>query len=368
MTPPAVSRRDRAPATGWRIERRLDVGKLSEAIALPLALLVALIASSLLILITGVGITDGLSALWNGAFGSRRAVFETLVQATPLIFTGLAAAVAFRARLWNIGGEGQFFAGAMGTFWVAHTFSGLPTPVMIPAVLLGAGLAGAAWAAIAGYLKARYGTNEIITTVMLNFTILLIVSYLLGGPWRAPDTFYYQTVRIPKASWLPRFFSDSRLHWGFVIALAVGILVYILVERTSLGFELRGLGINRNAAVLKGISVGETTLIVMAISGAIAGLAGASEVAGIHHRLQVDISSGYGFTGIIIALIGRLNPFGVVAAAIGFGALVNGSTAMQISTGIPAALVDVIQGLSLVSVLVAAVAVRYRIRSPQRRG
>lgn len=364
MTVPTATEGRKVPTARWRIEKRLYVSRRDEAVSLLIAILAAVIATSLLILITGVGIIDGLSALMKGAFGSRHAVLETLVQATPLIFTGLAAAIAFRARVWNIGGEGQFFAGAMGAFWVAETFSGLPPALMIPAILTGAAITAGAWGSIAGVLKARYGTNEIITTVMLNFIILLILSYLLGGRWRAPDTYYYQTVRMPVASNLPRFVSDSRLHWGFVLAIAVAVLAHILIEKTPLGFEIRGLGINKDAAEFKGISVARTTIIVMAISGAIAGLGGASEVAGIYHRLQLDISPGFGFTGIIIALLGRLTPLGVVIAAIAFGALVNGSTAMQILTGIPAALVDVIQGITLIFVLIAAVAVRYRIRGP----
>ena len=357
----ATARRHRK-TSGWRIEKRLHVSNWDEALALGAAIVAAIVVSSLLILVTGVSITDGLSALVKGAVGSRHAAFETLVQATPLIFTGLAAAVAFRARIWNIGGEGQFFAGAMGTFWVANTFSGLPAVILLPASLLGAMVAGAAWGSIAGYLKAKYATNEIIVTVMLNFVILLVLSYLLSEPWRAPDTFYYQTVHLPAAANLPRFITGSRLHWGFVLALVVAALVYVILDKTSLGFEIRGLGINRDAATFKGINVARTTIIVMAISGAVAGLAGFSEVAGIHHRLQLDISAGYGFTGIIVALLGRLHPAGVVIAAIAFGALVNGSTNMQIATGIPAALVDVIQGVTLVFVLIAAVAVRYKVR------
>ncbi len=346
----------------WRLERKLHVTKTREALALLGAIFAAIVVSSVLILLTGVGIAEGLNALVQGAVGSQRATLETLVQATPLIFTGLAAAVAFRARLWNIGGEGQFFAGAMGTFWVAHTFGGLPAVLLIPASLLGAAALGAAWGGIAGFLRARYETNEILVTVMLNFISILILSYLLSDLWRDPDTYYYHSEHISDSAFLPRLVGNNRLHWGFVIALVVVVIVQLLLTKTPLGFEIRALGINRNAANYKGISIPVTTVTVMAISGALAGLAGFSEIAGIHHRLQLDISGGYGFTGIIIALLGRLHPFGVVVAAIGFGALVNGSTNMQIATGIPAALVQVIQGLALVFVLVTAVAVRYRIR------
>jgi simple sugar transport system permease protein len=171
---------------------------------------------------------------------------------------------------------------------------------------------------------------------------------------------------MPESSWLPRFLADSRLHWGFGIAIIAAIAVYILIWKTPLGFEIRGLGINAVAARFKGISVARTIIVVMLISGALAGIAGAGEVGGIHHRLQLDISIGYGFTGIIIALIGRLHPAGVVAAAIAFGALINGATFMQITTGTPSALVDVIQGLVLITVLIGAVVVRYRLRRLSR--
>lgn len=351
------------PSSNWRFEKRLHVGWKSEAVALVVAILVAVGISSLLIMVAETGVWDAYKALITGAVGSRRSILESLVQATPLILTGLAAAVAFRARVWNIGGEGQFFAGAMGAWWIADLAGeSLPQLIIIPLMIICGALAGAFWGGIAGFLKARYGTNEIIVTVMMNFIILFILSWLLGGPWRSPDTFYFQTVKMAEVTWLPKFFADSRLHWGFAIAILAAILVYVLEWKTPLGFEIRGLGVNEVAARFKGISVPRTVIVVMLISGGLAGLAGVSEVGGIHHRLQLDISIGYGFTGIIIALIGRLRPAGVVAAAIAFGALINGATFMQISTGTPSALVDVIQGLVLITVLIAAVVVQYRIR------
>jgi len=351
------------PGAKWRFEKRLRVGWKSEAVALVIAVLVAVGISSLLIMAADTGVWDAYKALIQGAVGSRRSILESLVQATPLILTGLAAAVAFRARVWNIGGEGQFFAGAMGAWWIADALGNtLPPFLMLPLIVVFGAMAGALWAGIAGFLKARYDTNEIIVTVMMNFIILFILSWLLSGPWRAPDTFYFQTEKMPEATWLPKIFADSRLHWGFVIAIVAAIVVYVLERMTPLGFEIRGLGVNQIAARFKGISVPKTIIVVMLISGALAGIAGMVEVSGIHHRLQLDISTGYGFVGIIIALIGRLHPAGVVVAAIAFGALINGATFMQISTGTPAALVDVLQGLVLLTVLIAAVVVQYRVR------
>ena len=362
-TTPVAPSRSLLHRVGWRLERRLEVKPWHEAVTLVASFLVGLAICSILIAASDKSIFDSYRALFDGAFGSMRAIHETLVQATPLIFTGLAAAFAFRARVWNIGAEGQFFAGAMGAFFVSDLWSDvLPRVVMVPVLFVGAAAAGALWASIAGVLKARYDTNEIITTVMLNFIILLILSYLLGDLWRAPDTYYFQTERLPESTRLPLMIGGSRLHWGFGVALGMAAAVLVVLRRTALGYEVRGVGINRTAGSYKGISISRITVLVMVISGSLAGMAGAAELSGVHHHLQLDISNNFGFVGIIIALVGRLHPVGVIASAIGFGALVNGATTMQIQTGIPAALVDVIQGLTLIFVLTGAVAVRYRLR------
>ena len=347
---------------GLRLERRLDTRPVHEFYATVAALAITAVLIGGLVALAGVSPADAYSALYDGAFGSVESALETLVQATPLILTGLAAAVAFRAGVWNIGGEGQFFAGAMGAYFVSTLLGPLPAPLLFVAMFIGGAIAGALWASIASVLLVRYGTNEILTTVMLNFVILYGLSWLLAGPWQSPKTPYYQTERMDAKTFLPRFIDDSRLHWGFAIALLAAVAVYFLVQRTSLGYELRGVGVNRTAAAYKGIHVGAVVIAVMAISGALAGISGAGELLGLHHRLQLDIAAGIGFTGIIIALVARLNPAGVVVVAIAFAGLLNGSTSMQVGTGIPAALVEVIEGVALFLVLLAAVACRYRLR------
>lgn len=347
---------------GLKIEKRLHTSKTWQGASIAIALFAAFVVSSLLIASARADVPEALTALAKGAFGSRSAVAETLVQSTPLIFTGLAVMVAFRGRIWNIGAEGQFFAGAMGVFWVASSFPNLPRPLLIAAVIVAAGLAGAIWGAIPGFLKARYGVNEIVVTVMMNFVILYILSYLLSKAWRDPNSYFFQTSLIAENAFFPKLFPKGRLHLGFVLSLVTAALVYILMWKTALGYEIRALGINPSAARYKGINVARTTVLILAISGALAGLAGASEVAGLHHRLRLDISTGYGFTGIIIALLGRLHPLGVILAAIFFGALVNGALAMQITTGVPVALVNAIQGITLIFLLTAEVLSRYRIR------
>lgn len=346
----------------WRLKRRLNVRPVDEATALVVALVAAFLLCAGLVAGSGESVTSAYGSLLDGAFGSRAAVIETLVQATPLIFTGLAAGLAFRAEVWNIGGEGQFFAGAMGAFLVVDLWGDtLPRGIMIPLLIIAAALAGMLWAAVAGVLYARYQANEIITTVMLNFIILFILSYLLGGPWQAENTFFFQTERLPEAAELPTLVSGRRLHLGFLLAVALAVVVSLVINRTVFGYELRSLGSNRIASAYKGINVARTVVVVMMVSGAIAGIAGASELAGVQQRLQLEISNNFGFVGIIIALVGRLRPAGIVAAAICFGALANGATTMQIQTRVPAALVDVVQGVVLAAVLLAAVAVRYRV-------
>lgn len=348
---------------GWRLERRLETRAVHELYATLIALAITAVIIGGLVVLAGVSPLDAFSSLYDGAFGDRESALETLVQATPLILTGLAAAIAFRAGVWNIGGQGQFIAGAIGTWWVYDTMPGLPAPLLFVAMFAGAAVFGAVWATVASVLLVRYGTNEILTTVMLNFVIDYGLSWLLSGPWQANNTPYSQTERMVESTFLPRFFDDSRLHLGFAVALAMAAAVHFLVRRTTLGFELRAVGVNKQAAAYKGISTGAAIIAVMAISGALAGMAGAGELLGLHHRINFEFGEQMiGFTGIIIALVARLHPAGVIVVAVAFAGLLNGSTQMQVGTGIPAALVTVIEGVALVLVLLAAVACRYRLR------
>ena len=224
----------------WRLERRLETRAVHELYATLIALAITAVIIGLLVAIAGVSPLNAFSSLYDGAFGDRESALETLVQATPLILTGLAAAVAFRAGVWNIGGQGQFIAGAIGTWWVYDTMPGLPAPLLFVAMFAGAAVFGAVWASVASVLLVRYGTNEILTTVMLNFVIDYMLSWLLSGPWQANNTPYSQTERMVESTFLPRFFDDSRLHLGFALALAMAAAVHFLVRRTTLGFELTG--------------------------------------------------------------------------------------------------------------------------------
>ncbi len=348
----------------YRLEKR-ETNIWLQNLAILAAVLVALLVSAGLIRTSGADVKGALLALFKGAFGSLPACLETLVQATPIMLTGLAMVVAFRGKVWNIGGEGQFFAGALATAWVCLHWFTLPNQVLIPIIILVAALAGAAWAFIPGLLKARFGISEIVVTVMMNYIMAGYVSYLLSGPWQAPNDHFLETARFKASTFLPTFF-DSRIHLGFWIALVLVALIYILLWKTPLGYEIRAVGENPVAAKYKGIKDSVVIIIVMAMSGAIAGLAGGMELAGLAHRLRMDISTGYGYTGILIALLGRLNPIGVIPAAIFFGALVNGSTSMQINFNVPVPLVSTIQGVVLILLLVFDTMFRYRIRRVEK--
>jgi general nucleoside transport system permease protein len=348
------------PRYRYRLEKR-EPNFWLQNLAILVAVVAALLVSAGLIMTSGADIRGALAALYTGAFGSMDAFLETLVQATPIMFTGLAMVIAFRGKVWNIGGEGQFFAGALATAWVCLHFYQLPTPVLYLVVILSAALAGAAWAFIPAILKARFGISEIVVTVMTNYIMTGFVAYLLSGPWQAPNDHFLETSRFNIATFLPTFF-DSRIHLGFWLVLLLVVVVYILLWKTPLGFEIRAVGENPTAAKYKGIQDRAVILIVMSLSGAIAGLAGGMELAGLDHRLRLDISKGYGYTGILIALLGRLNPIGVIPASIFFGALINGSTSMQINYNVPVPLVATIQGVVLIFLLIFDTLFRYRIR------
>jgi ABC-type uncharacterized transport system permease subunit len=344
------------------LEKRLESSRRWQAISLLLALAASAAVGCVLILTAGASIPAAVSAFWRGAFGSKDAIGETLVQSTPLILTGLATVVAFRARVWNIGAEGQFFAGALAMIWVTRLLPHLPGPAFFLAIIIAGAIGGGLWGLVPGGLKAKFGTNEVVVTVMMNYIMQYLVSYIVGGVWRDPQSFYIQTAQIPENAHFPLILPPTRLHAGFLVAIACAGLVWVLLWKTWLGYEIRAVGSNPVAARHRGVSVGTVIVLVMVISGALAGLAGAGEVAGIQFRLRLDISTGFGYAGIIVALLARLNPIGAVFAAILFGALVNGSSAMQIATGVPVALVYALQGVTLIFVLGADVLARYRVK------
>jgi simple sugar transport system permease protein len=349
-----------------------------DALLVPvLAIITAVVVGGIIIWVVGGNPIAAYLGLLQGAFGSADALSETAVWATPYIFAGLAVAFAFKGGLFNIGAEGQLALGAVVSALIGYALPGwlhlkLSPFIHIPlAVGLGM-LAGALWAAIPGALKAFTGGHEVINTIMMNYIALNITSFLLNGPMRDPDPLNLsaRTPPIALSARIPAIFASTslRLHWGFVLALLAAVVVWWLLQKTTLGFEIRTVGSNPDAAKYAGINVKRTIILTMAISGALAGLAGVIEVTALNYRHELGFSVGYGFDAIAIALLGKTNPFGVVLAAILFGAMRNGGTRMQFLTQIPVDIISVIQALILLFVAADAI-VRYiyRVRARQER-
>jgi ABC-type uncharacterized transport system permease subunit len=348
---------------GLRLEPRAEISTRGRILMLAASLIAALILCGLLFVAVGVNPVVAFQALLQGAFGTWRAATETLVKATPLIFTGLATAIAFRARLWNIGAEGQVFAGAMFAYWCQSPLAGMSTFLQLPVIIVAAMIGGGLYAGLAAILKTRFRVDEVISTVMLNYIIVYALSLLLlKGPWSEAGGFFEQTAKVDPGSVLPILFDKTRLHLGFLVALVAAALAWLLIKRTPAGFEIRAAGSNLRALEVQGTNSVRVVLMVMLISGALAGLAGMSEVYGVHYRVKAGALASYGYTGIIVAILGQLNPWGVVIAAILFGALVNGATFMQIKTGVPSALIYAIEAIVLLFYLAGGAASSFRLR------
>jgi simple sugar transport system permease protein len=326
------------------------------------ALVVACIlaAASLLLLLGGYAVPTALGALWTGSVGSWYALTSaTLVRAIPLMLTGCAVAVAFRAGVFNIGAEGQLLAGAAATTAVALTLPSFGVVALAAALIAGV-VAGAVWAGLAALLRARFGVLEVISTIMLNFVALYGVSYLVRGPLQEPTHAYPQTEAIVTSVRLGHIPGAGRLHTGIVIALAVVLATGWALRHTAAGFRLMAAGESATAAASAGqIDVGAVTTRAFMMSGALAGLAGAIEVLGITYALYENISPGYGYTAIAVALLAGLDPWLVIPSALLFGALEAGAAAMQRDAGVPSALVSVIEAVLILGV-VGAQALRQR--------
>lgn len=338
--------------TGSRETKKSKIYPISPGLLGPaIAVLAAFVVGAVLIRMAGANPIQAYVALFRGAFGSVRGFSETVVKATPLALAGLGVAVAFKCSVWNLGAEGQLLMGAIGATGVGLAFSELPAPVLLPLTLLTAFAAGGLWGAIVGALRAWFNANELVVTLMMNYIAIFLVNYLVSGPWRDPSIAEPQTAMISVNAQLPRLISSGRMHAGALVAIVCAVMTYILLFRTSIGYKIRVTGANAKAARYGGINVEMIVIIAMMISGGLAALAGMGEVAGVHLRLMDGISSGYGYTAIVVALLGRLHPGGVVLAALLFGGLLVGADAMQRVAAVPASLVQVIIGLILLFVL-----------------
>jgi len=322
------------------------------AVLMPLiAVGVALGLGAGLIWVSGASVLEAYGGLFAGMCGSWRALSETGVAATPYMLTGLAVALGFRGGLFNIGAEGQLYMGALGAVVAGYTFHGLPPWLHVPLALAVGALGGAVWGAIPGVLKARLGTHEVINTIMMNYVAIKLADYLVKQVLRDPMASLDRTPYILTAAELPRLFGPHiRLHAGLFIALAALVVVAWLLDKTTLGFEIRTVGSSPAAAQYAGMPVARTLVLTMALSGLCAGLAGAVEILGLYHTLPAAFSTGYGFDAIAVALLARSRPLGVLPAALLWGGLRNGAGLMQVRTGVSIDLINVIQALVIVCV------------------
>lgn len=327
------------------------------------AVALAFVFCALLILWAGAPILPAYTALVKGAFGSTFAATETLTRAAPLIFTGLAAAVAFRAKLWNIGAEGQLYAGAIAATWVGTGMVTLPPVLMIPFLFLVGAVAGGLLLLLPVILKLKLRVDEVVTTLLLNFVVLLFVNYLVFGPWKDPLAMGWpQAVPIIDEGLLPPLIPRMRLHQGFLWALAFAGFAWAFIRFTKWGFQIRAVGYNPDAAAFAGMPIGATVLRTALLSGGLAGMAGVCELAGLKGYLTLDLSPGFGYTGIAVAMLAGLHPLGVIASAIFIAAIYNGADAMSRAMSISNYLADVLTATALLLVLASVLFVRFRPR------
>lgn len=342
-----------------RVERRMSPSKANLFFIPLIAIILALLTGAMILYIHGLSSPKGTTwqqvlavytGMFEGAFGSKYGISETIVKAIPLMLCGLGVSIAFRMQLWNIGAEGQFYMGAFGASWVALSFPHLPFYVMMPAMIIFGMFCGGMWGLVPAIPRAYLGVNETITTLMLNYVAILWVNYLVFGPWKDPQGMNFPLSAHFEPAAILSTLGDSRVHLGLVFALVVAVLMWFILRRSRWGYEVTVIGESPRAARYAGMSITRNILIVMFISGALAGLAGMAEVSAITQRMQPGISPGYGYTAIIVAWLAKLNPFAIIVVSVLLGALQVGGYSVQTS-GVPAAIVAMIQGSLLFFVL-----------------
>ncbi len=342
------------------IERRPAHSTVFRILSPVLAVLSALVFGALFPKLSGFDPLAVYGSMWRGAFGDAYGLSETIVKAIPLALCAMGITVAFRMSLWNIGAEGQLYAGAMAATGVALSFPDAPALALLPAMVAAGMAAGALWALIAAIPRAWLGVNEILTTLMLNYIAIFWSEYLIHGPWKDPASFNFPlSPAFTEAARLPAF-GDTRVHAGLIFALAAAVVLTILLRKTKWGYELRLIGSNPAVANYAGISIPRHILIAMAVSGALAGLAGMTEVSAITGRLQYGLSPGYGYSAIIVAWLAKLSPAGILVMSTLFGGLLVGGYAVQF-IGVPAAAVNMLQGAMLFFWLAAEFFGSYRV-------
>lgn len=336
----------------------------AETLLYPLgAIAVTVVFASVLALAAGASPFNVFFLVLKGAAGSQFALMETLTRATPLIFVGLAIAVAFRARLWNIGAEAQLYVGAIATVVLGTGALPFPAPILIPILIVASMLAGALLLLGPAMLKVRLGVDEVVTTLLLNFIVLLLVSMLLEGVLKDPMGMGWpQSIKVLPEARLERIITGRRLHYGFVLAVVSAVILWVVMKKTTLGYEMRAVGHNAEAARFAGIPVNGVLIKTALLSGGLAALAGFSEVTGLKGNLTLDLSAGFGYTGIVVAMLAMLNPLGVIASAIFVAGIFVGADAMSRAAGVPTYIADVMVATALLTMVTAIMMTRFRIR------
>lgn len=309
-----------------------------------LPVIFAFLVGAILIVVSGHNPIEAYGAMFRGALVGKSALYNTLFSSTPIIVTGLAIAVAFKANLFNMGVEGQMYLGAFAAAYVGFTLKGLPPVLHVILCILAAVIVGGLFALIPGVLKGRFNVNEMVVTIMLNYVAILLTDYLTNFVFYSGEG-YAATYPIEQSAYLPRFMKTSQLNWAFIIALIMACIVYYIFKYTRLGFEIKAIGHNVSFAEATGMNTRNKAIIIMVVSGMLAGIAGAGEVLGVHHRFIAGFSPGYGWDGMTIALLGKNNPIGILIAALFFGILKNGGSTMELMVGVPRSLISIIQGL-----------------------
>jgi len=326
------------------------------------AVIITLILSAIPILIAGGNLWKSYYYLFYGALGTRYNLLETFVKASPLIFTGLAVAFAFRAKFWNIGAEGQLLAGALLATWVGINFTGVPQFLLLPIVIISGFIGGGIWASIPAILKTKLKVDDVVSTLLLNYVMIHIMGTLLFGPLQEPGSSWPRSPGLLEAARYPMLLARSRFHLGIPLAFLAVLIIWFINNKTVFGYQSKAVGVNIRAAHFGGINTTSVILKTALISGGLAGLAGVGELCAIHYHLLMDISPGYGYSGIVIAMLGNLHPLGVVFASFFFSIVLVGAHTMSRMTGVPTYIAEVIQGMALIVMLISLLLTEYKIR------
>lgn len=337
----------------------MNIKKFLKMFAMPLAALLAtMLTGAVILLLTGYNPITAYGSIFRSALGTKRGISQTLLQATPLLLCGLGVSIAFKGKIFNIGAEGQFFAGALFATVVAVSpvAEHMPAALLIAATCICGCLGGMAMGLIAAFLRIKANAPEVVTTVMLNSILILLISWLVnGGPLQESQGYYPTSNEIAQGAKLPYFWQGTRLHIGYIISLLFVFVVWFVIEKTDVGFRIKTMGANPLAAECAGININKTLPFAFAISGALSGLAGSIQLTGVTYMLYRGMSPGYGFTAIAVAQLGRLNPFGILISSTLFGALQSGANAIMRDMGIPASLGSMLMALALFFVLIFTV-------------